>query len=37
MGYYISCCPLEKTPVLAQAAAPTTEAEEDTREGKATL
>ena len=34
MGYNISCCPVEKTPVLVQAAAPTAKTEEDSREGK---
>ena len=34
MGYNISCCTVEKIPVLAQAAAPTAKTEEDSREGK---
>lgn len=34
MGDNISSCPFEKTTVLAEAAASTTKAEEDPREGK---
>lgn len=33
MGYSISCCPVEKTPVLAQAAAQAAQTKEDSREG----
>ena len=35
MGYNISRGPFEKTPVLAQEAAPTAKTEEDSGEGKA--